>query len=1429
MSNHQHSMSNIQPSNPKIKPLWGGLLGSLALWTASTSYLPPVQAAPFICDGTLYISQAAGDTAPTGLFDVITTINPFGLAARGGADTRYNAMGFRIQDGFIYGIDPGTTPNPEEGGEVFRIDDTGVPVSIGTPPAVQALQAAGDRFIAGDVDTNTGLYYIYSPRDVAPANVASGRIVVLDVTTSPPTVVRQGVLTGAPRFADIAFNPVDGRFYGFDVAAGRIRFFDPNFADGNNTIPVSDVPVGPGTPGTQLGAAFFDASGNFFGYQNSGNLYSVNLATGRFRNLGGAPEVSQNDGAGCPILPLFEKVVEPSSVPLGGTATYRYRVINNTAFSLSNLTFNDIMDGGRAFTAVNSNPLGGTVSGVGTNALTITNLTIPARTTAEITVSVQMPAVQPNPPQLLNQATISGNPPDLIPINATSTDPSVTQFPVPTTVTVQPNPGPAEVTIAKTGPTNLPAPGQATYTITATNQSTTNTAINVVVRDTIATGATFVSASDGGTFAGGDVTWPAFNIPPSGSVTRTVTVELPTDGSFTNTSNVTSDNDVDPGNNGANFTTTVPAAGGNADVVTTKSGPTLLAAPGQASYTVTVTNNGPDTATNVVISDTLTPATLAAGVTFVGASDGGTFNAGTVTWPAISIPNGSTVTRTVTYNLPTAPGNFTNAASNTSDTTDPTPGNNDGTSPDATVTTVIPAAGPADVEIQKTGPANLPSPGQASYTITATNNGPNSATDVVISDNLATGATFVGASDGGTFAGGVVTWPAVNIASIAPDNSVTRTVIVNLPSNGAFTNTSTSTSSSTDPTPGNNGNANPNGSVTTTVPNEPDLAIRKDQTGSYVTGQAAQYLITVSNAGTSPTDGSTVTVTDTLPGDLTPNGAPTGTGWTCNVTGQTITCTRTDVLAGGQSYPQITVPVTVNAAAGSNITNTSTVGGGGDNNPDNNSDPENVIVIGPGDPDLNITKDIDPTTPLVAGGTGNFILTVTNVGPAATAGQVNITDNLPVGLTLNGAATGTGWNCTAVGRTVSCNRNDALLAGTSYPPITIPVRVTAAAGAQITNNASVSGGGDPNIFNNGSTETATIGAGAGGGQIGLVKGVSQPVANGDGTFDIVYTLLVRNFSAVALNNAQVADNLFGDTSSTFNGATSFQVIATPTVTGSLTQGNAGFTGMGNLLSGTETLPAGQSATITLRVRVNPGTNAGPYNNQATATATDPNGNPVSDLSTNNVDTNGDGTPDLNPDPNANGNPGDDSVPTPVTFPIAGGPNLRLVKRITGVTRNGQTLPGVDFGSFVDTTDDNDDEVLNAAGISPIGVPALGEDNPLQSDDVVEYTIYYLSDGNSAVTNARVCDIIRPNTTFVSNSFSGTSGILLRQGTTDAPQTNAADSDRGQFFSPLAPVNSVIPPCPDTNNPDGVVFVNLGDVPNSGTTQSGFVRFRIRLD
>jgi CSLREA domain-containing protein/uncharacterized repeat protein (TIGR01451 family) len=113
-----------------------------------------------------------------------------------------------------------------------------------------------------------------------------------------------------------------------------------------------------------------------------------------------------------------------------------------------------------------------------------------------------------------------------------------------------------------------------------------------------------------------------------------------------------------------------------------------------------------------------------------------------------------------------------------------------------------------------------------------------------------------------------------------------------------------------------------------------DLTVTKTHTDPFYRGDVGDiYTITVTNSGSEATIG-TITLVDSLPAGLTAIGL-SGAGWDCTLA--TLTCTRSDALAGGGSYPDLTVTVDVSLTAAASVTNNVTVSGGGDTTPDNNT------------------------------------------------------------------------------------------------------------------------------------------------------------------------------------------------------------------------------------------------------------------------------------------------------------------------------------------------------------------------------------------------------------------------------------------------------------------------------------------------------------
>ncbi|QOY90251.1 beta strand repeat-containing protein [Paludibaculum fermentans] len=130
--------------------------------------------------------------------------------------------------------------------------------------------------------------------------------------------------------------------------------------------------------------------------------------------------------------------------------------------------------------------------------------------------------------------------------------------------------------------------------------------------------------------------------------------------------------------------------------------------------------------------------------------------------------------------------------------------------------------------------------------------------------------------------------------------------------------------------------------VTLTV-QSPTWSVAKTHSGVFAQGQQnATYSVTVTNPGGGAATSGTVSVTEAVPAGMTLV-SMAGNGWTCPAGGNT--CTRSNSLASGASYPAITVTVNVSGAAPALVTNQVSVTGGGLQ--DGQASDATLIITGP--------------------------------------------------------------------------------------------------------------------------------------------------------------------------------------------------------------------------------------------------------------------------------------------------------------------------------------------------------------------------------------------------------------------------------------------------------------------------------------------------
>lgn len=253
--------------------------------------------------------------------------------------------------------------------------------------------------------------------------------------------------------------------------------------------------------------------------------------------------------------------------------------------------------------------------------------------------------------------------------------------------------------------------------------------------------------------------------------------------------------DPDPGNNAATGTSSILEVRAELSVVVAASA-AVVPLLGQFTYTVTVTNAGPDTAEPLVVWDELPPDAelLAAG----GAGWSCGVNEQLVRCERAALAFGTSIL-TLTVRA-VGPGPIVNVATVGSATTDPLLVNN-ASNP---VTTVV--DGDADLEI-----AQQPSATRAnvrrplSYTLTVSNHGPSTATGIQVVDVLPPEVGFVAAAGSGwscSHLDGTVTCDAAT--GLGPGDGSTIAVDVLAPAKPAWlTNRATVTASSTDPSAAN--------------------------------------------------------------------------------------------------------------------------------------------------------------------------------------------------------------------------------------------------------------------------------------------------------------------------------------------------------------------------------------------------------------------------------------------------------------------------------------------------------------------------------------------------------------------------------------------------------------------------------------------------
>ena len=335
-------------------------------------------------------------------------------------------------------------------------------------------------------------------------------------------------------------------------------------------------------------------------------------------------------------------------------------------------------------------------------------------------------------------------------------------------------------------------------------------------------------------------------------------------------------------------------------------------------------------------------------------------------------------------------------------------------------------------------------------------------------------------------------------------------------------------------------------------------------------GTAYNFSIPVTNAGDVPTSG-TVTVTDEVdPTQFSSVNSVGGDGWTCTPAGFDVTCTRSDPLAPGATYPPIVINATVEDPVPATVINTANVSGGGDVEDSNNSATDAGGAVAQAD--LSITKSEDINI-VPARGEVAYTLEVENRGPS-TAPGVTVTDTLAPNFTAIEVTPSQG-TCTDA---VVCTLGS--LAPGQRATITIFTRVEdAAVDSTVVNTAAVDVTGanvdDPFPDNNVGTADIDVPVSS---DLQVVKSFS-PAPNPTAGDPVTFTIPVTNAGPSLAQNVIVEDVLPAE-----------YYALTPVPTGTITgAGNScDFLAASRQLSCTiPTLAVNETETITITATLRP--------------------------------------------------------------------------------------------------------------------------------------------------------------------------------------------------------------------------------------------------
>lgn len=581
---------------------------------------------------------------------------------------------------------------------------------------------------------------------------------------------------------------------------------------------------------------------------------------------------------------------------------------------------------------------------------------------------------------------------------------------------------------------------------------------------------------------------------------------------LTNTASVSgAEVDIDDSNNSDSEVVDLPSS----DLSITKTDSTdPVIAGNQMTYVLTVTNDGPEPAESVVITDQLPAA-----VTFVsGDLDGDaslvTSNgSGQITGTVGTLAAGASSTMTIVVDVAAnAVGPLTNQASVVASPNNDIDPSNNSTTEDTQVDRLV------DVAVTKTLVGNPVAGGTFTYQITVSNTGPSQARGVSVTDTLDANLNLVAGSFDPDTSGAALTENGqdltftIGLLEPGASQSFSFDVLLASSAQGNLSNTALIATSDPDSDSSNNADAS-----TAAIQQEVNLVLTKTvDLSTAVPGQdQVVYTFEVSHGAGSLSDATGVMVTDMIPAGLIGTVIDAPNADSTDFTSGVVTVGYNSVPVG--QTRTFTLTANVDEAAAGTVTNSGSVDSAGTElDPSDNSDSA-TITLTP-DFDVVVTKSVNISAPRPNENV-TYTVNLTNAGPS-TAPNVVLSDTIPTGLTFV-SGTLEGQAATSDGTNVSFP-SISLDPGTSLEA-SLVFTVDANATGLITNTASVpdlSGEGERDVTNNSDNVQIDVVP-----QVDLQVTKTVSATEAIPGSELVYSITVTNAGPSTATNVEVIDTL----------------------------------------------------------------------------------------------------------------------------------------------------------------------------------------------------------------------------------------------------------------------------------------------------------------